>query len=150
MDRSILKKLEQWKENPHRKPLILTGARQVGKTWAMKEFGKRFFKNTAYINFDNNSTLKNLFDDDISIPRIILALSAYTGISIKPEETLIVFDEVQEVPRALSSLKYFCEDAPEYAVIAAGSPSPWDQFSSWQSRPYEPLPAFVSGISAGS
>ena len=121
MDRDIFKQLEQWKSSPDRKPLILTGARQVGKTWAMKEFGMRYFKNVAYINFDNNSTLKNVFEGDININRIILALSAHTGISIKPDETLIIFDEVQEVPRALSSLKYFCEDAPEYAVIAAGS-----------------------------
>lgn len=121
MERNIFKQLEQWKNSKSRKPLILTGARQVGKTWAMKEFGRRYFKNVAYINFDNSSTLKNVFEGDININRLILALSAHTGISIKPDETLIIFDEVQEVPRALSSLKYFCEDAPEYAVIAAGS-----------------------------
>ena len=121
MERNIFKQLEQWKNSKSRKPLILTGARQVGKTWAMKEFGRRYFKNVAYINFDNSSTLKNVFEGDININRLILALSAHTGISIKPDETLIIFDEVQEVPRALSSFKYFCENAPEYAIIAAGS-----------------------------
>ena len=114
-------KLEQWKASLSRKPLVLRGARQVGKTWVMKEFGARYFKKTAYINFDNNPAMKAAFDIDFDIPRLILALSAETGVSIKPEDTLIVFDEVQEVPRALSSLKYFYEDAPEYHVIAAGS-----------------------------
>lgn len=121
MERQILSNLEQWKNSPRRKPLILRGARQVGKTWVMKEFGNRYFKNVAYINFDNNSAMKAVFESDFDIPRIILALSAATGISIKPADTLLIFDEVQEVPRALSSLKYFCENAPEYAVIAAGS-----------------------------
>ena len=87
----------------------------------MKEFGARYFKNIAYINFDNNPAMKAAFEIDFNIPRLILALSAQTGISIRPGETLIIFDEVQEVPRALSSLKYFYEDAPEYTVIAAGS-----------------------------
>lgn len=121
MERQILSKLEQWKNSLHRKPLILRGARQVGKTWVMKEFGKRFFKNFVYINFDNNAAMKAVFDSDFDIQRIILALSAESGVSIKPDETLIIFDEVQEVPRALSSLKYFCENASEYAIIAAGS-----------------------------
>ncbi len=121
MERIIFSKLEQWKNSPSRKPLILQGARQVGKTWTMKEFGKRYFKNTAYINFDNNSAMKAVFEGDFDIHRIILLLSAETGISITPKDTLIIFDEVQEVPRALSSLKYFCEEAPEYAIIAAGS-----------------------------
>ena len=121
MERLIIKKLEEWKNSLHRKPLILRGARQVGKTWVMKEFGKRYFKNVAYVNFDNNSAMKNAFESDFDINRIILAISAETGVSIKPNETLIIFDEVQEVPRALSSLKYFCENALEYAVIAAGS-----------------------------
>lgn len=121
MERQILSKLEQWKKSPYRKPLILKGARQVGKTWVMKEFGKRYFKSVAYVNFDNNSAMKAVFDSDFDISRIILAISAETGVSIKPNDTLIIFDEIQEVPRALSSLKYFCENAPEYAVIAAGS-----------------------------
>lgn len=97
MERLIIKKLEQWKNSPHRKPLILRGARQVGKTWVMKEFGKRYFKNVAYINFDNNAAMKNAFEVDFDMNRIILALGAETGVSIKPNETLIIFDEVQEV-----------------------------------------------------
>lgn len=121
MERLIIKKLEQWKNSPNRKPLILRGARQVGKTWVMKEFGRRYFKSVAYINFDNNSAMKAAFETDFDIKRLLLAIGAQTGISVKPDETLIIFDEVQEVPRALSSLKYFCENAPEYAVIAAGS-----------------------------
>lgn len=121
MERQIFSKLEQWKKSSYRKPLILKGARQVGKTWVMKEFGKRYFKSVAYVNFDNNSAMKAVFDSDSDISRIILAISAETGVSIKPNDTLIIFDEIQEVPRALSSLKYFCENAPEYAVIAAGS-----------------------------
>ena len=121
MERLIFSKLEQWKNSPTRKPLVLRGARQVGKTWVMKEFGKRYFKNVAYINFDNNAAMKALFEGDYDISRIILALSAETGVSIKARDSLIIFDEIQEVPRALSSLKYFCENAPEYSVIAAGS-----------------------------
>ncbi|MBQ4025066.1 MAG: ATP-binding protein [Treponema sp.] len=121
MERLVFSKLEQWKNSPARKPLVLRGARQVGKTWVMKEFGKRYFKNVAYVNFDNNSAMKAVFEGDFDISRILLAVSAETGISVKADETLLVFDEVQEVPRALSSLKYFCEEAPEYAVIAAGS-----------------------------
>lgn len=121
MERLIIKKLEQWKNSPNRKPLILRGARQVGKTWVMKEFGRRYFKSVAYINFDNNSAMKAAFETDFDIKRLLLAIGAQTGISVKPDETLIIFDEVHEVPRALSSLKYFCENAPEYAVIAAGS-----------------------------
>ena len=97
MERLIIKKLEQWKNSPHRKPLILRVARQVGKTWVMKEFGKRYFKNVAYINFDNNAAMKNAFEVDFDMNRIILALGAETGVSIKPNETLIIFDEVQEV-----------------------------------------------------
>lgn len=121
MERQIINKLIEWKNSPSRKPLILKGARQVGKTWVMKEFGKRYFKNIAYINFDNNLNAKTIFESGFDVQRIILALSAETGVSIKPNETLIIFDEIQEVPRALSSLKYFCEDAREYAIIAAGS-----------------------------
>ena len=121
MERQIIGRLREWKGSSCRKPLILRGARQVGKTWVMKEFGKRYFKNVAYVNFDNNPTMKAAFDFDLSIPRLILAISAETGVSIRPDETLIVFDEVQEAPRALTSLKYFCEEAPEYAVMTAGS-----------------------------
>ena len=113
--------LKQWKDLPHRKPLILKGARQVGKTWLMKEFGRRYFKNTAYINFDNNPRMKQVFEEDYDIRRILLAFNAETGEMIKPQETLIILDEIQEAPKAISALKYFCENAPEYPVIAAGS-----------------------------
>lgn len=121
MKRFALEKLKEWKNRQNRKPLIIRGARQVGKTWLMKEFGRTCFEKTAYINFDSNTRMKQVFDGEISIERILLAIGAETGISIDSENTLIIFDEVQEVPKALSSLKYFCENAPEYAIVAAGS-----------------------------
>ena len=121
MKRFAMETLVSWKNSQNRKPMIICGARQVGKTWLMKEFGKQEFQKTAYINFDQNTRMKGLFEGDLNIERLILALSAETGISIRAEDTLIIFDEVQEVPRALTSLKYFNENAPEYAVIAAGS-----------------------------
>lgn len=121
MERLIMEKLVQWKNKKNRKPLILKGARQVGKTWLMKEFGKKFFKHTAYINFDNNSRLKDLFEQDYDIERILMALNIETGVKINANDTLIIFDEIQENPSAIASLKYFCENAREYAVIAAGS-----------------------------
>lgn len=121
MDRHIFSKLLDWKNSDNRKPLILRGARQVGKTWVMKEFGKRFFKTVAYFNFENNPRIKNIFDIDFDINRILLVLSAEAGFSITPNDTLLIFDEVQEAPKALSCLKYFCEDAPEYCIMAAGS-----------------------------
>lgn len=121
MKRFALERLKEWKEKPNRKPLIIRGARQVGKTWLMKEFGKTFFEKVAYVNFDSNTRMQKVFDGEINIERIVLAISAETGISVNPENTLLIFDEVQEVPKALSSLKYFCENAPEYAVVAAGS-----------------------------
>jgi len=119
--RSALTKLQEWKDKPNRKPLIIRGARQVGKTWLMKEFGRTFFANTAYINFDNNRRMRILFEDDYDLKRIITALQIESGVKITPEDTLIIFDEVQEVPQALTALKYFYENAPEYAVVAAGS-----------------------------
>ena len=121
MYRSALTKLQAWKDKPNRKPLIIRGARQVGKTWLMKEFGRTAFANTAYINFDNNRRMKILFEDDYDLKRIITALQIESGEKITPQDTLIIFDEVQEVPQALTALKYFYENAPEYAVIAAGS-----------------------------
>lgn len=121
MKRFALERLKEWKEKPNRKPLIIRGARQVGKTWLMKEFGKTSFEKVAYVNFDSNTRMRQVFDGEINIERIVLAISAETGISVNPENTLLIFDEVQEVPKALSSLKYFCENAPEYAVVAAGS-----------------------------
>jgi predicted AAA+ superfamily ATPase len=121
MKRYAMHELERWQKDSRRKPLIIRGARQVGKTWLMKEFGKRAFKNTVYINFDNNERMRLLFDGDFDIPRLIAALQIECGCRIEHENTLILFDEVQEVPRALASLKYFYENAPEYAIVAAGS-----------------------------
>lgn len=121
MERLIMEKLIQWKNKKNRKPLIIKGARQVGKTWLMKEFGKRYFKNTAYINFDNNSRLKDLFEQDYDIERILMAINIESGVKVDARDTLIIFDEIQENPRAIASFKYFCENAREYAVIAAGS-----------------------------
>lgn len=121
MKRFALEKLKIWKEKPYRKPLIIRGARQVGKTWLMKEFGKTCFEKTAYVNFDSNPRMQQLFEGEIDVERMILAISAETGVSINCTDTLLIFDEVQEVPKALGSLKYFCENAPEYAIVAAGS-----------------------------
>ncbi len=121
MERYIMNKILEWKNSRSRKPLIIMGARQVGKTWVMKEFGKRFFKNTVYINFDNADVLKGLFEKDYDINRILMELSIYSSIRINSEDTLIIFDEIQENKKAITALKYFCEDAPEYAIIAAGS-----------------------------
>lgn len=121
MERYAMKQLEEWYNRKNRKPLILKGARQVGKTWLMKEFGRTHFKYTAYVNFDNNKNMANVFDTDYDIERILMAINIETGVKIHSEETLIIFDEIQENPRAIASLKYFCEEAPEYAVIAAGS-----------------------------
>ena len=121
MKRNALQQLCDWKKSSRRKPLIIRGARQVGKTWLMKEFGKQKFKNAVYINFDSNPEMAALFEGSLEVPRLISGLQIYAGEKIVPEKTLLIFDEVQEVPRALTSLKYFCEDAPEYAVISAGS-----------------------------
>ena len=121
MYRIAIEKLLKWKESKGRKPLIIEGARQVGKTWLMKEFGKRCFSDTVYINFDSNSRMAELFASDLSPKRLIAGLELYSGKKIDPQKTLLIFDEVQEVPRALSSLKYFCEDAPEYYIVCARS-----------------------------
>mgnify|MGYP000793663045 CR=1 FL=1 len=121
MERFALSRMKEWKENENRKPLIIRGARQVGKTWIMKTFGQQYFEKTAYVNFDNNARMKQVFEGDLDIERLVLSISAETGVSIEAENTLIIFDEVQEVPKALTSLKYFYEDSPEYVVVAAGS-----------------------------
>lgn len=121
MRRFSLEKLKKWKDSESRKPLIIRGARQVGKTWLMKEFGRECFENVAYVNFDSNVRMKGVFEGQIDIERIILAIGIETGVTIERENTLLIFDEIQEVPRALSSLKYFYENAPEYAIVAAGS-----------------------------
>ena len=121
MKRYAMQRLIEWKTSKKRKPLIIRGARQVGKTWLMKEFGKTHFENTAYINFDNNERMKSLFDGDYDISRLIDGLQVETSEKINPQTTLIVFDEIQEVPKALSALKYFYENAPDYAIVAGGS-----------------------------
>lgn len=120
MERSIYSSLKKWKETPTRKPLILQGARQVGKTYILKEFGAREYSEVVYINCDDNNDMQNMFVD-YDVDRIIRSLSAISGVSIKPSTTLLILDEIQEVERGLASLKYFCEKAPEYHVAVAGS-----------------------------
>ena len=121
MYRIAIEKLFKWKESKYRKPLIIEGARQVGKTWLMKEFGRQAYKDTVYINFDSNSRVEGLFASDLDTGRLIMGLELYAGRKINPNNTLLLFDEVQEVPRALASLKYFYENAPQYHIVCAGS-----------------------------
>lgn len=121
MKREAYAELVAWKNKKNRKPLVIRGARQVGKTWLVKEFGKNEFSSFAYVNCDSNETIRELFEHDFDMERIIRGISAAVNMTIVPGETLIFLDEIQEVPRAVQSLKYFCEDAPEYHVIAAGS-----------------------------
>lgn len=121
MYRYAIENLYKWKESKYRKPLIIKGARQVGKTWLMKEFGQNAYSDTVYVNFDSNSKMAELFSADLQPERIIMGLELYSGKKINPDKTLIIFDEVQEVPRALTSLKYFCEEAPQYHIVCAGS-----------------------------
>ncbi len=121
MERNALQKLSEWKASPRRKPLVLKGARQVGKTWLMKEFGKRCYKKTFYFSFDTETSLHEIFKVNKDPHRIVEILGTIRGDKILPEEHLIIFDEVQECPEALNSLKYFNEEANEYHIIAAGS-----------------------------
>lgn len=121
MYRYAIEDLYKWKNSKYRKPLIIEGARQVGKTWLMKEFGQQMYENTVYINFDSNRQISDLFSADLNIERIMFGLELYTGHKIDSENTLLIFDEIQEVPKALSSLKYFYENAPQYHIICAGS-----------------------------
>ena len=121
MYRTAMENLLLWKRKKNKKPLIIRGARQVGKTWLMKEFGKTAYKETVYISFDNNSRMQTLFDDDLNVERIITGLELYAGHKIDAESTLLIFDEIQEVPKALTSLKYFNENAPQYQIVCAGS-----------------------------
>ena len=121
MYRVAIEKLYKWKGSKRRKPLIIQGARQVGKTWLMKEFGSKAYADIVYINFDSNSRMAELFASDLNTDRLIMGIELYAGRKINPDNTLLIFDEVQEVPRALSSLKYFYENAPQYHIICAGS-----------------------------
>ena len=121
MYRTAIEKMKKWKDSRFRKPLIIEGARQVGKTWLMKEFGRQFYQKTVYVNFDSNKQMKDLFTSSLDIEKIIMGLEIYSDMSISPENTLIIFDEVQEVPEALKSLKYFYENAPQYHIMCAGS-----------------------------
>ena len=121
MERELYKSLLQWKNSPERKPLLLKGARQVGKTWLLKAFGKNEYQTCAYINCENTRLINDIFEANFDIKRIIRDISAFSGVNIIPGKTLIIIDEIQEVPRALESLKYFCENSPEYHICAAGS-----------------------------
>ena len=121
MYRIAIEKLLKWKQSKRRKHLIIEGARQVGKTWLMKEFGKQAYTDAIYINFDSNSRMAELFASDLDTDRLIMGLELYAGHKIDPDNSLLIFDEVQEVPRALASLKYFYENAPQYHIVCAGS-----------------------------
>lgn len=121
MERLIIKKLLEWKNSPYRKPLILKGVRQVGKTWILKEFGKRYYENTAYFNFDESPEYRQFFETTKDVQRILQNLMLASSQTIEPEKTLIIFDEVQDCPDVIGSMKYFCENAPQYHIACAGS-----------------------------
>ena len=121
MERTVLQQLSEWKRRIDRKPLILNGARQVGKTWAIREFARREYAKEAYIICRKNDLVEEVFKKDFDIDRIIRSLRAISGVDISPADTLIILDEVQEIPEAIESLKYFCENAPEYHIAVAGS-----------------------------
>ena len=121
MYRDKMEELKKWKNSTNRKPLIIRGARQVGKTWLMKEFGKEYYEKCAYINFDDNTRMNKLFEEDFDLNKIIQGLKIESGVNIEPENTLIILDEIQETPKALKALKYFCENANQYHIVSAGS-----------------------------
>jgi len=121
MKRLIEIELSVWKNNPAKKPLMIFGARQVGKTYSVLAFGKENYEDMLYFNFENNAPLNSVFEKDLDVNRILTTLSALSGKKIIPERTLIFFDEIQSSPKAITSLKYFCENAPQYHIIAAGS-----------------------------
>lgn len=121
MYRNAIEDLYKWKNKKNKKPLIIRGARQVGKTWLMKEFGKTAYTESVYINFENNQQMASLFATDMKIDRIITGIEIYVGHKIDPDKALLIFDEIQEVPSALTSLKYFNENAPQYQIVCAGS-----------------------------
>lgn len=121
MYRTAMEQLYKWKEKKNRKPLIIRGARQVGKTWLMKEFGGNAYQNSVYISFDNNQRMQDLFSADLNVERLVTGLELYAGHKIESTNTLLIFDEIQEVPQALTALKYFNENAPQYHIVCAGS-----------------------------
>lgn len=121
MKRNVIEQLKEWKASPYRKPLMLMGVRQVGKTWALKEFGRLCYENTAYFNFDEQIEYRQFFETTKDVHRILQNLSLAGGVKIEPGKTLVIFDEVQDCPHVINSLKYFCENAPEYHVTCAGS-----------------------------
>lgn len=121
MERLIMKRLLEWKRSPYRKPLILKGVRQVGKTWLLKEFGRQYYENTAYFNFDEDPDWRQFFTGTKDVRRILQNLTFASGKTIEPEKTLIIFDEVQDAPEVINALKYFCENAPQYHIACAGS-----------------------------
>jgi len=121
MERTLITKLSEWKESKNRKPLILKGVRQCGKTYLLKEFGKRCYESYAYFNFEENDALKTVFEKDYDTSRILFELGLYFGKTIEPNKTLLILDEIQECGRAITAMKYFCENAPEYHVVCAGS-----------------------------
>lgn len=121
MERTLIHELLVWKEKENRKPLILKGVRQCGKTYLLKDFGNRYYDNVAYFNFEETDSLSSVFEKDYDTKRIILELELFLGRAIKPESTLIILDEIQECGRALTAMKYFCENAPEYHIVCAGS-----------------------------
>ena len=132
MERFLSEKLIRWKDSTRRKPLLIHGVRHAGKTWLMKEFGRTAYKKTAYVSFISSPQMKGAFDKDCDPRRILMDIAAWTGVNITPSDTLIILDDTEEVPRALESLKYFCQEAPEYHVIAADSfpgPGPYDGIS---------------------
>ena len=120
MERLVYQQLIEWKASANRKPLILNGARQVGKTWLLNEFGNREYAQLAYVNCRNNPLARQIFEQDFDVARIIRGLRALTRVNITPGDTLIVLDEVQDIPQAIEALKYFCEDAPDFHVAVAG------------------------------
>ena len=134
MKRHAINRLQEWKEDPNRLPLIIRGARQVGKTWLMQEFGRTAFERCAYINFDRNERMQNLFSGDFDVDRILRGLAIESGMEIDPENTLIILDEIQEVPAALQSLKYFCANVPDPIVAKMKEREPENSVASWAFR----------------
>lgn len=121
MKRNILQELVKWKDSSRRKPLIMTGVRQCGKTYVLKEFGSLYFENVCYVNFESNSQYFSIFEYDFDILRILKEIKMLTNVEITPGKTLLIFDEIQECPKAITSLKYFCENMRELHVVSAGS-----------------------------